>query len=203
MKTAAEIYFPSREHRRTARQSTTKNVRLTARSYLSSFGASLVNLDFLSFSFIRHVLVYAITDDSFSFSQDATQNIESTALDVKNVNKFPYIAVGTLTVKFPIGDEDYQYTCFLIDTNVVVTLASNLNDKNKGGKAKSIISTFSEEKVKWENVFFEEENSKKKKKESLDSVGNSKLAVILYEDNIGSEWIGVEGGKEMIFQGEM
>ena len=142
-------------------------------------------------------------NDSFSFSQDATQNIESTALDVKNVNKFPYIAVGTLTVKFPIGDEDYQYTCFLIDTNVVVTLASNLNDKNKGGKAKSIISTFSEEKVKWENVFFEEENSKKKKKESLDSVGNSKLAVILYEDNIGSEWIGVEGGKEMIFQGEM
>jgi hypothetical protein len=140
-------------------------------------------------------------NDSFSFSQDATQNIESTALDVKNVNKFPYIAVGTLTVKFPIGDEDYQYTCFLIDTNVVVTLASNLNDKNKGGKAKSIISTFSEEKVKWENVFFEEENSKKKKKESLDSVGNSKLAVILYEDNIGSEWIGVEGGKKDDFSG--
>ena len=43
----------------------------------------------------------------------------------------------------------------------------------------------------------------KKKKESLESAGNSKLAVILYKDNIGSEWIGVEGGKEMIFQGEM
>ena len=104
-------------------------------------------------------------NDSFSFSQEMTQNIDSNSLDVKNVNKFPYIAVGTLTVKFPDDDKDYQYTCFLIDTNVVVTLSSNLIDKNKGGRAKSIISTFSEEKVKWENIFIEGEgNSKKKNK---------------------------------------
>lgn len=141
-------------------------------------------------------------NDSFSFSQEMTQNIDSNSLDVKNVNKFPYIAVGTLTVKFPDDDKDYQYTCFLIDTNVVVTLSSNLIDKNKGGRAKSIISTFSEEKVKWENIFIEGEgNSKKKKKESLESACNSKLAVILYEDNIGSEWIGVEGGQREDFSG--
>ena len=143
---------------------------------------------------------YSGENDSFSFSTEVTQSIDSPALDVKNTKKFPYIAIGTLTVKFPISDDDFQYTCFLIDTNVVVTLASNLVDKNKGGKAKSIITTFSDDKVKWENIHIQDENVKKKK--DLESESSmSKLAVILYEDNIGSEWIGVEGGKKEDFSG--
>ena len=142
-------------------------------------------------------------NDSFSFSSEVTQTIDSPALDVKNPKKFPYIAIGTLTAKFPVNDEDFEYTCFLIDTNVVVTLASNLNDKNKGGKAKSIVTTFSDEKVKWDNIIIQgEEKKDKKDKQSLDIASeNSKLAVILYEDNIGSEWIGVEGGKREDFTG--
>jgi len=149
---------------------------------------------------------YAGENDSFSFSTEITQSIDSPALDVKNTKKFPYIAIGTLTVKFPISEEDFQYTCFLIDTNVVVTLASNLNDKNKGGKAKLISTTFSDEKVKWENIHIQGESKKDKKdkdnKESLDQASsNSKLACILYEENIGSEWIGVEGGKREDFTG--
>ena len=142
-------------------------------------------------------------NDSFSFSTEASQTIDSPTLDVKNPKKFPYIAIGTLTVKFPVSEEDFEYTCFLIDTNVVVTLASNLNDKNKGGKAKSIVTTFSDEKVKWENVIIQGDDKKDKKdKQSLDAASeNSKLAVILYEDNIGSEWIGVEGGKRDDFAG--
>ena len=146
-------------------------------------------------------------NESFSFSQEMSTSIDSPQLDVKNPKKFPYIAIGTLTVKFPINDDDFQYTCFLIDTNVVVTLASNLNDKNKGGKAKSIITTFSDEKVKWENIYIqgEKEPNKKDKKENKESLeeasSSSKLAVILYEDNIGSEWIGVEGGKREDFSG--
>ena len=131
--------------------------------------------------------------EPLSFSQEVSISIDSPNLHIKNPKKFPYITIGTLTVKFPINDEDFQYTCFLIDTNVVVTLASNLNDKNKGGKAKSIITTFSEEKVKWENIYIQGENESNKEdknenKESLEKASaSSKLAVILYEDNIGNE----------------
>ena len=85
---------------------------------------------------------YQENRDSFIFYTDGNQTIISPLQDVKNVKKFPYIAIGTLTVKFPSFDEDYQYTCFLIDTNAVVTLASNLEDKNKGGKAIFIKTTF-------------------------------------------------------------
>ena len=140
---------------------------------------------------------YSGENDSFSFSTEITQSIDSEALDVKNTKKFPYIAIGTLTVKFPYGDEINQFTCFLIDTNVVVTLASNLVNKNKGGKATSISTTFSDDKVKWENIRIQEVQKKNLESES----SNSKLAVILYEDNIGSEWIGVEGGKKEDFSG--
>ena len=88
-------------------------------------------------------------------------------------------------------------------------MAANINDKNKGGKAKSIVTTFSEEKVKWENIIIQGEEAKGKGKKDKDK-GNealeginlaSKLAVILYDDNIGSEWIGVEGGKKEDFTG--
>ena len=146
---------------------------------------------------------YSTENDSFSFSTEITQSIDSEALDVKNPKKFPYIAIGTLTAKFPQIEQELQSTCFLIDTNVVVTLASNILDTNKGGKATSIYTTFSDEKVKWENIRIQNDNSKnKEKKESLDAVSStSKLAVILYEDNIGSEWIGVEGGKKDDFSG--
>ena len=99
-----------------------------------------------------------------------------------------------------------MYTCFLIDINVVVTLASNLENKNKGGKAISIITSFSNEKVKWENIYIQgEENSKRKKNKTEDKTQNksldnltSKLAVILYDKNIGREWLGAECLKRKI-----
>ena len=138
--------------------------------------------------------------DSFIFSNEETQKINNPKLDVKNLKIFPYSAIGTINVKFPISDEIFVYTCFLIDTNVVVTLASNLENKNKGGKAISIITSFSNEKVKWENIYIQgEENSKRKKNKTEDKTQNksldnltSKLAVILYDKNIGREWLGAE-----------
>ncbi len=148
-------------------------------------------------------------NDSFTFSQEVTQTLTNPRLNVKNTKKFPHIAIGTISVKFPIGDETFDYTCFLIDTNVVVTLAANLDNKNMGGKAKSIQTSFSDEKVKWENIHIQGEEKKEKGKkdkdkdkgnENLDNL-SSKLAVILYDDNIGSEWIGVEGGKKEDFAG--
>ena len=118
---------------------------------------------------------YQENGDSFNFSIDEKQTITSPLQDVKNIKKFPYIAIGTLTVKFPSFQEEYQYTCFLIDTNVVVTLASNLEDKNKGGKAKSIKTTFSDEKEKWENFPIQGVDNKKEKKVTK----NKKLQKVL------------------------
>ena len=107
--------------------------------------------------------------ESFIFSQEITQALNNPRLDVKKINKFPYIAIGTITSQFP-GDQVVQNTCFLIDTNVVVTLASNIDNKNKGGKAESITTTFSKEKVKIDSTHIiiqgeEEKKGKKKGKE--------------------------------------
>ena len=148
--------------------------------------------------------------DSFILSQEVTQVLDNPILNVKNMNKFPYSAIGTITCKFPVSDQDFVYTCFLIDTNVVLTLAANLESNSKGGKAKSIITSFSKEPVKWENIIIQGSESKGKGKkdkdkdknqnESLDNL-QSKLAVILFDDCIGKEWIGVEGGKKEDFEG--
>ena len=149
-------------------------------------------------------------NESFIFSQEVTQVLDNPKLDVKNLNKFPYNSVGTISVKFPVSDAEFVYTCFLIDTNVVVTLASNLESNSKGGRAKSITTSFSKEPIKWENIHIQGEETKGKgkkdkdkdkgKNETLDNV-SSKLAVILFDDNVGKEWLGVEGGKKEDFEG--
>ena len=151
-------------------------------------------------------------EDSFIFSTEVAQVLNNPKLDVKNSKKFPYITIGTITAIFPVSEIGFVYTCFLIGANAVVTLASNLVSKNKGGKAKSIITSFSEEKVKWENIYIQDEKNKDKdikikgknndkiSCEPLDGINlTSKLAVILYENNICSEWIGIEEGKREDF----
>jgi V8-like Glu-specific endopeptidase len=61
---------------------------------------------------------------SFILSEQITQELDNSALNVKNMNKFPYSAIGTISCKFPVDDtKEFIYTCFLIDTNVVLTLA--------------------------------------------------------------------------------
>ena len=141
--------------------------------------------------------------DSFMFSQEVTQRLNSPKLNVKNTKIFPYSAIGTISTKFPVSDEIFENTCFLIDSNVVVTLASNLDNKNKGGKAISIATSFSNENAKWENIHIQDEDKSKKKSkakdknksESLDNL-SSKLAVIFYDNSICSEWLGVESLKK-------
>ena len=114
-------------------------------------------------------------------------------LDVENIKKFPYIAIGTITVIFPISEDEFHYTCFLIDENVVVTLSTNIIDENKGGKAIYIKTTFSDKNVKWENVYIQNKDN--------DNNLLSKLAVILYDESISNQWIGVEQGKKEDFDG--
>ena len=152
--------------------------------------------------------------ESFILSEQITQVIDNPALNVKNMNKFPYSAIGTISCKFPVDDtKEFIYTCFLIDTNVVLTLASNLESNSKGGRAKSITCSFSKEQIKWENITIQGSETKgkgnkgkkdkdkdKNQNENLDNV-QSKLAVIFFDDSIGKEWIGVEGGKREDFEG--
>ena len=150
-------------------------------------------------------------NDSFILSQEVTQTLDNPTLNVKNMNKFPYSAIGTITCKFPVDEnKEFIYTCFLIDTNVVLTLAANLESNSKGGKAKSIVTSFSKEQVKWENIIIQgsetkgkgkkEKDKDKNQNEALDNL-QSKLAVIFFDDSIGKEWIGVEGGKKEDLEG--
>ena len=127
-------------------------------------------------------------NDSFILSQEVTQTLDNPTLNVKNMNKFPYSAIGTITCKFP----------------------ANLESNSKGGKAKSIVTSFSKEQVKWENIIIQgsetkgkgkkEKDKDKNQNEALDNL-QSKLAVIFFDDSIGKEWIGVEGGKKEDFEG--
>ena len=63
---------------------------------------------------------------------------------MSKIQKYPYI--GIKIANFLFGDKEYEYTCFLTDTNVIVILASYLIDKNKGEQIKTIITTYSKEK---------------------------------------------------------
>ena len=133
-------------------------------------------------------------DDFFDFDIDINFSITNPKLDVKNVKKFPYITIGTISVIYPLDEkEEFHYTCFLIYKNVVVTLATNIFNENKGGKAISIKTTFSDKNVKWENVYIQNKDN--------DNNLLSKLAVILYDESISNQWIGVEQGKKEDFDG--
>ena len=121
------------------------------------------------------------------------KNIDSPLLGVKDINKFPYNSIGFISVKFSSSNETYFYTCFIIYKNVIITLASNLIDENKGGKAISILTSFSNEEIKWDNIYIQS------KKENLENDLKSELAAIIYENDIGNEWVGVEGGKKEDF----
>ena len=119
-------------------------------------------------------------NESFIFSQEITQVLNNPKLDVKKTKKFPYCGIGTIRVRFPINNTVFEYTCFLIDANVVVTLASNLENKNLGGKAISIITSFSKENVKWENIYIQGEEKSKGKKNKNE---NNKKDIL---DNLSS-----------------
>ena len=126
-------------------------------------------------------------NDFFRISLD-TESITNSLLNVKNTKKYPYKAIGIITVSFPEKKEEIlNYTCFLIGQNIVLTLASNLCNKNLGGKATSITTSFSPKKVEWENIYIQNEN-----KENKENKENSNLAIIFYKENISEEWIGVQ-----------
>ena len=127
------------------------------------------------------------SDDSFKFD-DEPKTLSPKIIE-ENVKDYPYNSVGTLTVKF--SNEELEYTCFLIYFNVVITLASNLINKN-GEKAKYIITSFSNEEIKWENIYIEEDKENKKNKNVNLKKNNNKLAAIIYKNIINEDYLGVE-----------
>ena len=76
-----------------------------------------------------------------------------------------------------------------------------MNKSKEGGRAISIKTSFSEKEVKWDNIYLEEnfkiKNEEEYEKERINNY--SKLAVILYEENISKEWIGVGVDKKENF----
>lgn len=148
-------------------------------------------------------------NDSFILSVDEISTIDDPKANIKKTKKYPYSAVGTMIVQFPASDEIFEYTCFLIGANVVVTLASNLENKSKGGRALLIQTSFNKQNVGWKNIYIQgkddslgekNEEEEKNKKVKLDDL-SSKLAVILYDSKKSDEWLGVEKGKKEDFKG--
>ena len=155
-------------------------------------------------------------DNSFSSHTDASTsfNESQSFIDVSSMegqtitsensiiqNKaFPYSCVKSIMVSFDNGNTFENFTGFIIDTNAIVTLASNVMKNGKKGLVKTC---FSDKQVK--SIFTpldlkkeQNENNKKKNKEDNNIKNDNNLpfypnlAVIAYEDNIVDEWIGVE-----------
>ena len=100
-------------------------------------------------------------------------NTNSIYRKIKEVNRFPYVAIGTITLKFSSSDI-FDHTCFLINKKVIVTLLSFLKHNNK--KPTEATTTFSEEKLNLKNY------AKNEKKD---------LAVFFLEEKSG-QWMGVD-----------
>ena len=123
-------------------------------------------------------------DDSFDFSFEKEKDINDTYKDIKNIKKYPYNSIGTISVQFPLSDE----------------IASNIENKNKGGKAKFMVTSFSKESVKWENIFIQEEESNENNLNKDNKNSNekdkdnflTKLAAIIYDTKINEECLGVD-----------
>jgi hypothetical protein len=113
--------------------------------------------------------------DVDDFGEMQNQNSSSIYRNIKDVRRFPYIAVGTLTLKFPNSDTLYEHTCFLIHKKVIVTLYSFLRRNNKS--AIEATTTFTEEKLNLKRV---------RKNEKKD------LAVFFLNEASCTQWIGVD-----------
>ena len=111
----------------------------------------------------------------------------------------PFTCIGTLKVQFPLSEEYYEYTCFLIYENVILTLSTHLEDKSKGGKAKTILSSFSNKLITWEHIYLQGEEKidlmYKNENDKFEFNTNSNYALIISED-AKEEWLGLEKGEE-------
>ena len=140
-------------------------------------------------------------DDDFVFFEDKISS--SSKIREKDKRKYPYSIVGVLTVKFPNSEDMMDYTCFLISKNIILTLATNLYDKDKGGKAIYIKTSLSDEVINWDNIIIQHNKKEKKyydkKDEKNDIIDEKdlfkKMAIIILK-NPKDEWFAVEFNKK-------
>ena len=152
-------------------------------------------------SFSSHTDVSTSFNESQSFidvSSMEGQTITSDNSIVQN-KQFPYSCVKSIMVSFDNGNVYEYYTGFIIDTNAIVTLASNVIKNGKKGLVKTCFSDKPVKSIFTPLDFKKEQNENNKKKNKDDNIKNDNnspfypnLAVIAYEDNIVDEWIGVE-----------
>ena len=93
---------------------------------------------------------------------------------VKDVKRFPYVAIGTITFKFS-SNEFKDHTCFAINKKVIVTLLSFL--KNGKKTATEVTTTLIDEKLNIKNCAKYEKRN---------------LVIFFVEEKSISQWIGTD-----------
>ena len=91
---------------------------------------------------IEYHLDSEIIGDEVPIDKDSI--VSSFYTDIKDVHRFPYSAIGTITFKFQSGETN-DFTCFLISESIIVTHLSFLKSGTK--KLTEVITTFSDEKL--------------------------------------------------------
>ncbi len=93
---------------------------------------------------------------------------------IKEVHQFPYVAIGTITIKFSSG-EITEHTCFAINDKIIVTCLSFLKHNKKF--ASEATTTLTNERLIVKNCI---KNDKKN------------LAIFFLENTRCGQWIGVD-----------
>ena len=119
-----------------------------------------------------------LIDESISVLNTQEANSITSITSKINNQIFPQKAVGTIRAIFKKGEK--EGTCFLINSNIVATVASNLYNE-KYGKLVELYTSFYPKKVKASSVYFEENYEK----------DENTLAVFDYKEDVLDEWLGV------------
>ena len=113
-----------------------------------------------------------IEDDEILYNKYHSQDNIPIFFDISNPCSFPYVAFGTIFIKFQ-NDEKMEQICFLVYKNIIVTYFPFSDNKN----IIEVRTSFSEEKINLNSYkIYEKKN----------------LAIFFLENQKYSEWIGVE-----------
>ena len=140
-------------------------------------------------------------DFNEEFSGDKYITSTDKKLTVKNIKKYPFTSFGILKVKFSQSEDIFENICFRIDANIIVTLASNLYNKDKGGKALHVTTSFTgETQIKWDSIHIQPNKdnkniklneTKNKNKDIIEENDLKNKFAVIIQKNIGKEWFGV------------
>ena len=104
------------------------------------------------------------TQSFIDFSSMEGQTITNENSAVQNLRSFPYTCIKSIMVSFDNGNSYEYYTGFIIDTNAIVTLASNVIKNGKKGLVKTCFSDKPVKSIFTPLDFKKEQNENNKKK---------------------------------------